>query len=210
MEEVLCSKFERLLSCYHENRVYCPISISYKRYFWKLARSSETQRRGTLRFDLRCLCLLNPTLCIKFLRPFCRGKRYLNKSKKKKSKEMTKTSPERHLIIKTFKWSRKLFLHCGCYILCSLNDGTPQREVLLFGSGSSCKFVHDILNEWSIKPGLSYPTLLIVAGVGLLKLGVDNFRRSVSLGLDTFNTPNRVPIGTSTSLSLAFLNLFRR
>jgi len=42
---------------------------------------------------------------------------------------------------------------------------------------------------------LVYPTLIIVAGVGLLKLGVSIWRQDIDLNTNVFNAPNRVPIG---------------
>mmetsp|Transcript_22435 Transcript_22435/g.36763 ORF Transcript_22435/g.36763 Transcript_22435/m.36763 type:complete len:908 (-) Transcript_22435:925-3648(-) len=45
---------------------------------------------------------------------------------------------------------------------------------------------------------LVYPTLIIIAGIGLLRLGLDNFRRDISLSTDQYNSPLRVPVGSSS------------
>jgi len=42
---------------------------------------------------------------------------------------------------------------------------------------------------------LVYPTLILVAGIGLIKLALANYRQTVGLSTSQYNTPNMVPLG---------------
>ena len=51
-----------------------------------------------------------------------------------------------------------------------------------------------------------YPTLIIVAGIGLLKLGLDAFRKDIDLSTGAYNMPNRIPLPETLYAELSSIN----
>ncbi|GAB5368462.1 hypothetical protein AAMO2058_001321300 [Amorphochlora amoebiformis] len=48
-----------------------------------------------------------------------------------------------------------------------------------------------------------YPSIIIIAGIGLLKLALGGFRQDISLNVSQYNSPNRVPLGSGAYPILA-------